>query len=161
LRAVLQRVTRAAVTVAGQELGAIGTGLVVLLAVRRGDTAAEADWLAAKVPELRLFPGPGGSCDRSLAEVGGSLLVISQFTLYGQTRKGRRPNFQLAAEPAEAEALYQRFVQRLEAAGHPVACGRFGAMMLLELVNDGPVTVLVERERPGLAEGGPAEEGPA
>jgi D-tyrosyl-tRNA(Tyr) deacylase len=155
VRAVVQRVSRASVTVGGREVGAIGPGLVVLLGVRRGDTTAEAEWLADKVAGLRIFGGEGGTFDRGLADLpGGALLVVSQFTLYGDTRKGRRPNFGAAAPPHAAEALYEHFVAHLRAAGWPVATGVFGAMMEVALVNDGPVTVLVEREAPA---GAPAD----
>jgi len=146
VRALVQRVTRAAVRVDGREVGAIGRGLLVLLGVRRGDTAAEAVWLARKVAELRIFDGAGGKFDRALSDVGGALLVVSQFTLYGDARRGRRPDFTAAADPETAEALYTRFVAELRAAGHRVETGVFGAMMAVELVNDGPVTVMVERE---------------
>jgi len=149
VRAVVQRVTRASVTVDGREVGAIGRGLVVLLGVRAGDTPAEADWLADKLPRLRLFDGPGGAFDRDLVEVGGALLVVSQFTLYGEAQKGRRPNFGAAAGGPEAEALYDRLVARLRAAGHRVETGEFGGRMAVELVNDGPVTLVVDREAAG------------
>ena len=133
-------------TVDGGVVGAIGPGLLVLLGVGDGDSADEAHWLADKVASLRIFDGPGGKFDLGLEDVGGSLLVVSQFTLYGDARKGRRPNFARAAGPEVAEALYDRFVARLRQAGWPVATGAFGALMAVELVNDGPVTVLVERE---------------
>ena len=155
MRALLQRVTRAAVTVDGQTVGAIGPGLVILLGVRRGDTVAEADWLARKTAELRIFngeafEGAAGKFDRSLLDIGGAALVVSQFTLYGDARRGRRPDFTAAAAPAEADALYRRYVQALTEAGvAQVATGVFGAMMAVELVNDGPVTVLLEREAEG------------
>jgi D-aminoacyl-tRNA deacylase len=149
MRAVVQRVSRAAVRVDGQVVGVIGPGLMVLLGIRAGDTAAEADWLADKVASLRIFEGPGGKFDRGLADVGGSLLVVSQFTLYGDARKGRRPSFAAAAEPRLAEALYDRFVAALRASGWTVATGVFAAAMAVELVNDGPVTVIVDREAPG------------
>lgn len=155
MRALLQRVSRAAVTVDGQTVGAIGPGLLVLLGVRRGDTAAQADWLARKTAELRIFNGEtfdggAGKFDRSLLDIGGAALVVSQFTLYGDARRGRRPDFTAAAAPAEAEALYQRYAVALREAGvAQVATGVFGAMMAVELVNDGPVTVLLEREAEG------------
>lgn len=152
MRALVQRVARAEVRVAGERVGAIGTGLLVLLGVGAGDTAAEADWLAAKVAGLRIFEGAGGKFERDLAAVGGAILVVSQFTLYGDCRRGRRPDFTRSADPRSAEALYERFVARLRADGHPVETGVFGAMMAVELVNDGPVTLLVEREAKG--EGG-------
>jgi len=145
MRALVQRVARAAVRVDGRTVGEIGAGLLVFLGVRQGDTVADAEWLAAKVANLRIFEGDGGKFERSLAEVGGGLLVVSQFTLYGDTRRGRRPDFTAAADPRTAEALYDHFVACLRAAGHPVQTGEFGAMMAVELVNDGPVTVIVER----------------
>jgi D-tyrosyl-tRNA(Tyr) deacylase len=146
VRALVQRVSSASVTVGGEEVGAIGPGLLVLLGVRRGDTPAEADWLADKVASLRIFEGPGGKFDRGLEDFGGAILVVSQFTLYGDARKGRRPSFDTAARPELAEELYERFVTRLRAAGWTVATGVFGGMMQVALVNDGPVTVIVERE---------------
>jgi D-tyrosyl-tRNA(Tyr) deacylase len=155
LRALLQRVSRASVEADGQTVGAIGPGLLVLLGVRRGDTQAEADWLARKTAELRIFngeafAGAAGKFDRSLLDVGGAVLVVSQFTLYGDARRGRRPDFTAAAAPAEADTLYQRYAQALVAAGvTEVATGRFGAMMQVSLFNDGPVTVLLEREAGG------------
>lgn len=155
MRALLQRVSRAAVSVDGQTVGAIGPGLLILLGVRRGDTAAQADWLARKTAELRIFngadfAGASGKFDRSLLDIGGAALVVSQFTLYGDARRGRRPDFTAAAAPAEAEALYQRYAVALREAGvAQVATGVFGAMMAVELVNDGPVTVLLEREAEG------------
>ncbi|RIL09065.1 D-tyrosyl-tRNA(Tyr) deacylase [bacterium] len=149
MRALVQRVRRAAVRVDGATVGEIGPGLLVLLGVRRGDTAAEAAWLADKVAGLRVFEGATGKFDRALADVGGDVLVVSQFTLYGDARRGRRPDFTLAADPATAEALYLHFVARLRSAGFRAPTGVFGAMMDVELVNDGPVTVLVERDARG------------
>jgi D-tyrosyl-tRNA(Tyr) deacylase len=146
VRAVVQRVREAAVTVDGRTVGEIGVGLLVLLGVRNGDTASEARWLAAKVAGLRIFPGSDGSFERGLADVDGALLVVSQFTLYGDARRGRRPDFTAAAPPAEAEQLYEAFVEALRASGRPVATGTFGAMMDVRLVNDGPVTLIVDRE---------------
>ncbi len=162
MRALVQRVTSASVRVDGRRVGAIGRGLLVFLGVRQGDTRAEAEWLARKVAGLRIFEGLSagdlaeepedagkrGKFERGLAEVGGGVLVISQFTLYGDARRGRRPDFTAAAEPATAEALYEHFVACLREAGYPVQTGVFGAMMAIELVNDGPVTLLVEREAP-------------
>jgi len=148
MRAVVQRVARAAVRVDGAIVGRIGRGLLVLLGVRAGDTEAEAIWLADKAVDLRIFPDNEGRFDRSLVDVGGGLLVVSQFTVYGDCRKGRRPNFGAAAEPPLAEALYERFVARAEEREVPVATGRFGAGMEVDLVNDGPVTLILEREAP-------------
>lgn len=149
MRALVQRVARASVEVDGRTVGAIGRGLLVLLGVRAGDSAAEADWLAEKVAGLRVFPGDGGRFDADLAAVEGAVLLVSQFTLYGDCRRGRRPDFTASARPEVAEALYERVAARLRELGVPVATGVFGAMMAVELVNDGPVTLLVERERPG------------
>lgn len=145
MRLLVQRVHRAEVRVDGVTVGRIGPGLVALLGVRGGDTTAAADWLADKLPELRVFEGDGGKFDRSLRDAGGSVLVVSQFTLYGALRKGRRPDFSAAAPADEAEAMYAYFVERLRATGIPVETGTFGAMMDVELVNAGPVTVMLER----------------
>ncbi len=149
MRALVQRVSRASVEVAGSTIGAIDAGLLVLLGVRRGDRYAEAEWLANKVVNLRIFAGDDGHFDRGLADVGGAVLVVSQFTLYGDARKGRRPNFGLAAAPDEAEALYDHFVAHVAEAGFHVATGKFGAQMEVALVNDGPVTIMLEREASG------------
>jgi D-tyrosyl-tRNA(Tyr) deacylase len=139
MRALVQRVSRARVEVGGEEVGAIGPGLLVLLGVRRGDTAAAADKLARKLQALRIFEDADGRMNLSVQDVGGEVLCVSQFTLYGDTRKGNRPSFVEAAPPVEAEALYARVREALGAKG-----GRFGAHMEVELVNDGPVTILVE-----------------
>lgn len=133
-------------TVDGEVVGAIGRGLLVLLGVRDGDTRAEADWLAARVAGLRIFSDADGKFNLALADVGGAALVVSQFTLYGDARKGRRPDFTRAARPEVAEPLVDYFVAQLQAAGIPTASGRFGAAMDVRLVNHGPVTILVERE---------------
>ncbi len=146
MRAVVQRVREAAVRVDGETVGAIGPGLLVLLGVREGDTRAEAEWLAAKVAGLRIFSDDQGKFNRSLTDVGGAVLIVSQFTLYGDARKGRRPDFTQAARPEVAEPLVDYFVAQLEAAGIPTATGRFGAAMDVQLVNHGPVTLLIERE---------------
>jgi len=146
VRALLQRVSRAAVRVDGRTVGTIEGGLVVLLGVRDGDTTAEARWLADKLVGLRIFEGESGKFDLSLDDVGGALLVVSQFTLYADTRKGRRPSFSAAARPEIAEELYDWFVSYLRESGHVVETGVFGAMMDVELVNDGPVTIMVERD---------------
>jgi D-tyrosyl-tRNA(Tyr) deacylase len=147
MRAVLQRVARASVAVDGQCVGQIGPGWLVLLGVARGDTDADADRLADKVIGLRAFDDDQGKMNRSLAEVGGGLLVISQFTLLGDCRAGRRPSFVEAAEPVEAERLYRRFATRAAAAGLTVATGVFRARMQVELVNDGPVTLLLDSRK--------------
>jgi D-tyrosyl-tRNA(Tyr) deacylase len=144
MRAVVQRVSRAAVAVDGQVVGAVERGLLVLLGVAPTDTEAEARWLADKVVGLRIFPDAEGKMNRDVAEAGGGVLVVSQFTLYGDCRKGRRPSFVGAAPPEVAEPLYEAFVAAVRANGLPAATGRFGAMMQVELVNDGPVTLLVD-----------------
>lgn len=145
MRAVLQRVREACVRVDGQVVGAIGKGLVVLLAVARSDTAAEAHYLAEKITGLRIFPDDAGKMNRDVMETGGALLVVSQFTLYGDTRKGRRPSFDAAAGPEQARALYECFVEACRARGVTVETGVFQAHMAVHLVNDGPVTVICER----------------
>ncbi len=147
MRAVLQRVTRASVTVDGQVAGAIGTGWLVLLGVARGDTEDDAVRLAEKVVGLRAFADADGKMNRDVAEAGGGVLAVSQFTLLGDCRKGRRPSFIEAAAPEEAERLYARFVAAVAAAGVPTATGVFRAHMEVELVNDGPVTLLLDSRR--------------
>ena len=144
MRAVCQRVLRARVTVAEQTVGEIDRGLVVLLGVAHDDDAALAERLAGKVARLRIFEGDDGKFSHSLLDVGAAALVVSQFTLIADTRKGNRPSFTDAAPPEQAEPLYESFCGALEAAGVPVERGVFGARMLVELVNDGPVTVLLE-----------------
>jgi D-aminoacyl-tRNA deacylase len=144
MRAVVQRVTSARVVVSGSTAGAIGAGLCVLLGVARDDTTDEADRLAAKVARLRIFENEDGRFDRSLLEVWGEALVVSQFTLLADTRKGNRPSFTTAAGPDLAEPLYERFCSALEGAGVRVARGVFGARMEVSLVNDGPVTIVLE-----------------
>ena len=144
--ALVQRVAEARVDVDGQTVGAIGPGLLVLLGVVRGDTEAEGDWLAGKVAALRVFPDEDGRMNRSLVDVGGEALVVSQFTLAGELKKGTRPSFTRAAAPDLAERLYERFAARLaDALGRPVPTGRFGAAMQVHLVGDGPVTLWLER----------------
>ncbi len=144
MRAVLQRVSRAQVAVAGEVIGAVGPGLLVLLGVAPTDTLAQAEWLADKVVGLRLFADDAGKMNRSVAEVGGGVLVVSQFTLFGDCRKGRRPSFLGAAGPEIAVPLYEAFVLAVRALGVPVQTGRFGADMQVELVNDGPVTLVLD-----------------
>ena len=144
MRAVVQRVSRSAVSVGGEVVGAVERGLLVLLGVAPGDTEAEARWLADKVVGLRIFPDDEGKMNRDVAAAGGGVLVVSQFTLYGDCRKGRRPSFIGAAPPELAEPLYEAFVAAVRANGLPAATGRFGAMMQVELVNDGPVTLIVD-----------------
>lgn len=147
MRAVVQRVTRGSVSVDGETVGEIGPGFVVLLGVRAGDTPEAAAYLAEKVAHLRVFADDQGKMNRSLLETGGSALVISQFTLYGDTRKGRRPGFDQAARPEEARGLYERFCEQLRRLGVPVATGRFQAHMAVSLVNDGPVTLLIDSDK--------------
>lgn len=148
--ALVQRVSEASVTVDGTVTGAIGRGLLVLLGVHRDDTEDEVAWVAKKVANLRIFPDDEGKMNRSLLDVGGDALVVSQFTLYGDTRKGNRPSFVESAPPERAEALYEAFAEALsERIGRPVPTGVFGAMMDVHLVNDGPVTLWVERRADG------------
>jgi D-tyrosyl-tRNA(Tyr) deacylase len=145
MRAVVQRVKRAEVRVEGVVTGSIGPGLAILLGVGRGDSEAEADRLAARLARLRVFPDADGRFDASLLDSGGAALVISQFTLYGDSSRGNRPSFSAAAAPELAEPLYERVCERLAAEGvHSVERGRFGAHMEVELVNDGPVTIVLE-----------------
>jgi D-tyrosyl-tRNA(Tyr) deacylase len=152
VRAVVQRVSRARVTVddtinasaGGEVTGEIGLGLLVLLGVGAGDTRADADYLAEKIAGLRIFKDANGKTNLSVAEVGGALLVVSQFTLYGDARKGRRPSFDAAAPPAQARELYEYFVEKIRAAGLRCETGRFQEMMQVELVNEGPVTILLD-----------------
>jgi D-tyrosyl-tRNA(Tyr) deacylase len=144
VRAVVQRVAEARVEVENEVVGAIGAGLCVLLGVGTRDTESDADTLCRKIVGLRVFEDDAGRLARSLDEVGGGLLVVSQFTLYGDCRGGRRPSFTEAAPAARAEALYHRFVARARDEAVPVATGRFGARMRLALVNDGPVTLILD-----------------
>ena len=144
MRACIQRVREAQVTVAGEVVGQIGAGMLVLLGVAAGDTEADARWLADKIAGLRIFEDAAGKMNLGLAEIGGAMLVVSQFTLLGDCRKGRRPSFVDAAPPELAESLYESFVAAVRAQGISVATGRFRAQMLVSLVNDGPVTLLVE-----------------
>jgi len=147
MRVVLQRVTRAEVRVGGRAVGAIGAGHAVLVGFRAGDGPGQIEWMADKVLGIRVFADSEGKMNLSLEDVGGDLLVVSQFTLYGDTTKGRRPSFVAAAAPDEAEALYDDFVRTLRArTARAVETGEFGATMEVELVNDGPVTMLLERE---------------
>lgn len=148
MRALLQRVSHASVAVDGRITGQIGRGFVVLLGVTHSDGQAEVEWLANKVAGLRVFDDMDGKMNASLADVGGALLVVSQFTLYGNARKGRRPSFIAAARPEQAEPLVEAFVERLRARGFTVATGIFGANMDVEINNDGPVTLMLEREAP-------------
>ena len=145
MRVVLQRVSRAAVRVDGQTVGAIGRGFVVLAGFAPQDGESALAWMAEKIAGLRVFTDGEGKMNLALADVGGAVLVISQFTLYGDASKGRRPSFTDAAPPERAEALYTRFIELLRQARLPVETGRFGAVMEVELVNDGPVTLVLER----------------
>ena len=145
MRVVLQRVSRAAVRIDGATVGEIGRGFVVLAGFAPGDAEPALAWMADKIVGLRVFADAEGKMNLPLGEVGGSLLVISQFTMYGDASKGRRPSFVDAAPPAQAQALYDRFVALLTERQVPVRTGRFGAMMDVELVNDGPVTLVLER----------------
>jgi D-tyrosyl-tRNA(Tyr) deacylase len=145
MRVVLQRVSRASVTIAGTVAGAIDRGYCLLVGFAHGDTPAQVDWMAEKVAGLRLFGDPDGKMNLALEDVGGALLVISQFTLYADASKGRRPSFIDAARPEVAVPLYQQFLESLRAGGLTVAAGEFGADMLVEIHNDGPVTLILER----------------
>ncbi len=147
MRAVVQRVTRAAVRVGGETVGQVGGGLLVLLGVGSDDAEADAAYLADKVAHLRVFGDEQGKLNRSVLEAGGSVLAVSQFTLYGDARKGRRPGFDRAANPETARGLFQSFVAGLRRLGLPVETGRFQAAMEVELVNDGPVTILLDSRR--------------
>lgn len=144
MRAVVQRVSRAKVTVNDWVAGEIGLGLLVLLGVGHGDTEADAIYLAEKIAGLRIFEDGDGKMNRSVADVGGSVLAVSQFTLYGDVRRGKRPSFDAAALPDPARRLYEFFVERLRAAGLRCETGRFQEMMQVELVNEGPVTILLD-----------------
>jgi D-aminoacyl-tRNA deacylase len=147
MRAVVQRVSRCRVTVEGNVTGQIGAGLLVLLGVSRGDTEAAADYLAEKVVGLRIFEDGEGKMNLSVQDSGGAVLVVSQFTLYGDVRRGKRPSFDAAARPEEAERLYEHFVSKIRSAGLRCETGRFQAMMEVELVNSGPVTILLDSEK--------------
>lgn len=144
MKAVVQRVTQGSVTVDRETVGAINHGLVVLLGVSRGDSEKEANYLAEKIAQLRIFEDSNGKMNRSLLDTGGSMLVVSQFTLLGDCRKGRRPSFAEAAPPEQAETLYARFVRKVAQMGVPTATGRFRASMQVALTNDGPVTLVLE-----------------
>ena len=146
MRAVVQRVTSARVTVDTRVAGEIGPGLLVFIGVANEDGPADVQYIAGKVRDLRIFPDENGRMNRSVVETGGAVLVVSQFTLQGDTRRGRRPSFDAAAPPALAEALYEDVVRMLRESGMSVATGLFGAHMMVELVNDGPVTLLLESE---------------
>ena len=145
MRVVLQRVARASVTVEDRVVGSIGKGFLLLVGFAAGDGENQIRWMADKIVGLRVFPDDKGRMNRDLLDVGGALLVVSQFTLYADARKGRRPSFVGAAQPDEARSNYERFVSELEQREVPVATGEFGALMSVELLNDGPVTLILDR----------------
>lgn len=145
MRTVVQRVSRASVTVGGRTTGSIGRGLLLLVGFTQADTSAAVEWMARKVRGLRIFSDDADRMNLDIADVGGAFLVVSQFTLYGDSRKGNRPSFVHAAPPDVAVPLYEHFVDVLRQTGLDVATGEFGAMMDVELVNDGPVTLMIER----------------
>ncbi|MCA9980546.1 MAG: D-tyrosyl-tRNA(Tyr) deacylase [Anaerolineales bacterium] len=147
MRVLLQRVSAAQVVVDGRVVGQIGRGFCLLVGITHSDTTAEADWLANKIAGLRVFEDTAGKMNLALPDIDGDLLVVSQFTLYGDAVKGRRPSFTAAARPEQSEPLYDYFVGQLREMGFRVATGVFGAMMSVEIHNDGPVTLMLERER--------------
>ena len=147
MRAVIQRVSRARVTVNGETAGEIQRGLLVLLGVSQRDTEADADYLAGKIAKLRIFEDTAGKMNLAMTDIGGEVLAVSQFTLYGDARGQNRPSFITAARPEEARRLYEYFVERVRALGLRCETGRFQEMMQLELVNDGPVTILLDSEK--------------
>ena len=147
MRCVVQRVTEASVTVNGETVGAVGPGLMVLIGVSTEDTHADLKYMADKIPNLRIFDDENGVMNRSVIDVGGSILAVSQFTLYGDARGGRRPSYIRAAKPDEANALYERLVAAWRAKGIHVETGRFRTEMKVSLVNDGPVTILIDSEK--------------
>jgi len=147
MRCVVQRVTEASVTVEGETVGAIGSGLMVLIGVCGGDTEKDFRYIADKVPNLRIFDDEKGVMNRSLLDTGGSILAVSQFTLYGDARGGRRPSYIRAAGPEEANAFYERLVAAWRQQGIPVETGRFRTEMKVSLINDGPVTILLDSEK--------------
>lgn len=147
MRAAVQRVSRAKVTITGEVTGEIGQGLLVLLGVGREDSELSAEYLAEKIVGLRIFEDDDGKMNRSVVEAGGAVLVVSQFTLYGDVRKGKRPSFDDAAPPQRARELYEYLVQKIRSAGLQCETGRFQEMMSVELVNEGPVTILIDSEK--------------
>lgn len=147
MRTVVQRVSSCTVTVDDETTGKIGGGLLVLLGIRSGDSEKDANYLAEKIANLRVFPDEDGKMNLSVKDIGGEVLVVSQFTLFGDCRKGRRPSYNDAAPPEVAECLYEYFVNSLKELGLPVATGLFQAMMEVNLVNDGPVTILLDSEK--------------
>ncbi len=151
MRSVVQRVKESHVSVAGEVVAQIGHGLLVLLGVAKGDTHKDAKYLADKISHLRIFEDHEGKMNRSLLETGGSMLVVSQFTLLGDCRKGRRPSFIQAARPEDADHLYKSFAELVRDMGIPVKTGCFGAMMAVSLINDGPVTIVIESPNPSIS----------
>ncbi|MBZ5630267.1 MAG: D-tyrosyl-tRNA(Tyr) deacylase [Acidobacteriia bacterium] len=147
MRAAVQRVTRASVKVAGETVGEIGLGLLVLVGVAQDDTEADAEYLADKVAGLRIFEDAGGKMNLAAADVGGAVLAVSQFTLFGDVRRGKRPSFDAAARPEQAVRLYEHFVGKIRAAGLRCETGKFQETMEVELVNDGPVTILLDSKK--------------
>ena len=147
MRAVVQRVSRARVTFGDEIVGEIGQGLLVLLGVGQSDTDTAADYLASKIAGLRVFDDDAGRMNRAVSEIGGAVLVVSQFTLFGDVRRGKRPSFDAAAPPEQARRLYEYLVERLRAAGLRCETGRFQETMEVELMNDGPVTILLDSEK--------------
>jgi len=144
MRAVVQRVSRASVVIDNETVGSINAGLLVLLGVTHTDTPEQAAWLAEKIAGLRIFNDAEGKMNRDLTDIGGAMLIVSQFTLYGDCRKGKRPSFIDAAPPSVAIPLYEAFINGMKALGVPVATGRFGADMKVDFINDGPVTLIVD-----------------
>ncbi len=144
MRSVVQRVSRASVTINGEVVGSIGKGLVVLLGVHADDATTDIKWMADKLIHLRIFEDEEGKMNNSLFDIGGEMLIVSQFTLYGDCRKGRRPGYSTAARPEKAEPFYEQFVDHVQQSGIRTATGKFQAMMDVELVNDGPVTLMVD-----------------
>ncbi len=147
MRALVQRVKEASVKIDGEIVGSIGSGMLILLGVKNGDTEAEADFVADKCLGLRIFSDAEGKMNLSADDIGGEFLVVSQFTLYGNAMKGKRPSYIDAARPEVSEPLYEYFVERLKSCGRKVETGRFGADMQVSLINDGPVTIIIEKER--------------
>ncbi len=148
MRLVIQRVSEASVSIAGEKRSSIDLGLLVLLGIVDGDTQEDIDWLVGKTTRMRIFPDSEGKMNKSLLDVGGSLLVVSQFTLHANTKKGNRPSFIQAARPEVAIPLYEAFLKKAgDVLGHPCACGEFGADMQVALVNDGPVTIIIDSKK--------------
>jgi D-tyrosyl-tRNA(Tyr) deacylase len=148
MRVVIQRVSSASVTIAGRVAGQIDRGLLVFVGIESADTSADGDWLAQKLVKLRIFTDDAAQMNRSVADIGGGILLISQFTLHASTAKGTRPSFNAAARPEHAKPLYEQFIGQLSAAlGRPVQTGEFGAMMAVALVNDGPVTLIIDSKQ--------------